>query len=53
MDGQYLTFFEEDDAELERIKDEYESGRLLTGELKALCIAKLQAFVKSFQDVRD
>jgi len=30
---------------------EYRAGRLLTGELKSLCIGKLQEFVKSFQEV--
>lgn len=49
---QYLTFFLEDDDELARIKTEYESGRMLTGEIKAICIAEVQAFVKDFQDRR-
>lgn len=49
---QYLTFFLEDDEELARIKKAYESGEMLTGELKALCIKELQAFVKDFQERR-
>ncbi|KAI5303961.1 hypothetical protein KEM56_007013 [Ascosphaera pollenicola] len=49
---QYLTFFLEDDEELARIKKAYESGEMLTGELKALCIKELQAFVKGFQERR-
>lgn len=49
---QYLTFFLEDDDELEKIRVAYEKGEMLTGELKAKCIAELQAYVKGFQDRR-
>ncbi|KAL2191859.1 tryptophanyl-tRNA synthetase [Thermothelomyces heterothallicus CBS 203.75] len=49
---QYLRFFLEDDEELERIKVEYESGRMLTGELKAICIRELQKYVAAFQERR-
>lgn len=49
---QYLTFFLEDDEELEAIREAYRSGKMLTGELKARCIAELQAYVKGFQDRR-
>jgi tryptophanyl-tRNA synthetase len=49
---QYLTFFLEDDAELERIKIAYQKGELLTGELKALCIAELEKYVLGFQERR-
>ena len=48
---QYLSFFEDDDAELDRIAHEYTSGTMLTGEIKKLCIAKMQKVVKDFQDV--
>ncbi|KAJ7118795.1 hypothetical protein C8R44DRAFT_789292 [Mycena epipterygia] len=47
---QYLTFFLEDDEELERIGVEYRAGRLLTGELKGKCIALVQKFVGDFQE---
>ncbi|KAJ7491228.1 hypothetical protein FB451DRAFT_1552724 [Mycena latifolia] len=47
---QYLTFFLDDDEELERIGVEYRAGRLLTGQLKAKCIELLQKFVGDFQD---
>lgn len=30
---------------------EYKAGRLLTGEMKKLCIETLQEFVKGFQEV--
>ncbi|THH16943.1 hypothetical protein EW146_g3776 [Bondarzewia mesenterica] len=49
---QYLSFFLEDDEELENIGKEYRAGRLLTGQLKAKCVQVLQAFVKDFQDKR-
>lgn len=35
---QYLTFFMEDDAELERIGQEYKAGLLLTGQVKQILI---------------
>ncbi|KAI5303439.1 hypothetical protein KEM55_000549 [Ascosphaera atra] len=49
---QYLTFFLEDDDELARIKKAYESGEMLTGELKQICIREVQQFVKDFQERR-
>jgi tryptophanyl-tRNA synthetase len=49
---QYLTFFLEDDKELESIRVAYTKGELLTGELKAKCISELQAYVKGFQERR-
>ncbi|KAA1477067.1 tryptophanyl-tRNA synthetase [Dentipellis sp. KUC8613] len=49
---QYLTFFLEDDEELERLGKEYRAGTLLTGQLKAKCIQLLQQFVKGFQERR-
>jgi len=50
---QYLTFFLEDDTELENIKVAYRSGILLTGDLKAKCIAEVQSYVSAFQERRD
>ncbi|KAJ9141759.1 Tryptophan--tRNA ligase, cytoplasmic [Pleurostoma richardsiae] len=49
---QYLTFFMEEDDELERIRVAYSKGEMLTGELKAICIKYLQDYVKAFQDRR-
>lgn len=49
---QYLTFFLEDDEELEKIRVEYSTGRMLTGEIKAKCIEQLQIYVKGFQERR-
>lgn len=50
---QYLSFFLEDDAQLESIGVEYRAGRLLTGQLKAKCIEVLQKFVGDFQEVSE
>jgi tryptophanyl-tRNA synthetase len=49
---QYLTFFLEDDAELEEIRVAYRTGKMLTGELKARCISELQTYVLGYQDRR-
>jgi tryptophanyl-tRNA synthetase len=50
---QWLTFFEEDDKKLARIREDYKSGKLLTGELKATLIEKLNAFLKEHQKKRE
>ncbi|KAG2230800.1 hypothetical protein INT48_008741 [Thamnidium elegans] len=47
---QYLSFFLEDDEELQKIHDSYKSGELMTGELKKICIDVLQKFVAGFQE---
>ena len=49
---QYLNFFLDDDAELEKIRSDYRSGKLLTGELKAICIKVVQEYVAAFQERR-
>ena len=49
---QYLTFFMEDDAELEGIRQRYEKGEMLTGVLKGICIRYLQEYVAGFQERR-
>ena len=44
---QWLSiFFEPDDARLTKIKQDYESGALLSGELKAILIEKLNRFLE-------
>ncbi|MEK6927197.1 MAG: tryptophan--tRNA ligase [Nanoarchaeota archaeon] len=51
---QYLKFFfEEDDKKLEKIEKDYKSGKLLSGELKAILIEKVQAFLKEHQSKRE
>lgn len=50
---QWLTFFEEDDAKLKQIYDEYKSGKLLSGELKALAIEKVQSILAQHQKRRE
>lgn len=49
---QYLTFFMEDDTELERIKNAYEKGEMESGEMKAACTKELQAYVSGFRERR-
>ena len=49
---QYLTFFLEDDEELEQVRQDYTSGKLLTGELKAKLIGLLQEIVADHQKLR-
>lgn len=48
---QYLSFFEEDDAKMEKLASEYRKGTLSTREMKAACIEKLQEVVAEFQKV--
>jgi len=51
---QYLKmFFEEDDKKLEKIEKDYRSGKLLTGELKAILIEKINIFLKEHQKKRE
>ncbi len=50
---QWLTFFEEDDAKLKKIREDYKSGKLLTGELKAILIEKINGFLKEHQKKRE
>ncbi|CAJ2507594.1 Uu.00g087800.m01.CDS01 [Anthostomella pinea] len=49
---QYLQFFMDDDEELRKIGQDYKEGKLLTGELKAICIKYLQEYVAAFQERR-
>ncbi|KAJ1439555.1 Tryptophan-tRNA ligase [Sesbania bispinosa] len=48
----YLSFFLEDDAELEHIKKEYGSGRMLTGEVKQRLIQVLTELVERHRRAR-
>jgi len=51
---QYLRiFFEPDDNKLKKIHDDYKSGKLLTGELKAILIEKVNDFLKVHQERRE
>jgi tryptophanyl-tRNA synthetase len=50
---QYLQFFfEEDDGALQEIQAEYESGRLLAGELKQLCIDSATEWLSELAEKR-
>lgn len=51
---QYLKiFFEQDDKKLKKIEDDYKSGKLLSGELKQICIDKINEFLKEHQKARE
>src|SRR3989338_4098965 len=51
---QYLKFFfEPDDKKLQKIHDDYKSGKLLTSELKKILIEKINAFLKDHQKKRE
>ena len=50
---QYLKiFFEPDDKKLEKIHNDYTSGKLLTSELKEILIDKINSFLKTHQKKR-
>ena len=46
---QYLRILEEDDEKLQKIYDDYKSGKLLTGELKKIAIEKINSFLAEHQ----
>nr|XP_057947456.1 tryptophan--tRNA ligase, cytoplasmic [Doryrhamphus excisus] len=48
----YLSFFLEDDEQLEKIRQDYTSGALLTGELKKILIETLQPLIAKHQEQR-
>ena len=51
---QYLRiFFEPDDNKLKSIYDDYKSGKMLTGELKAILIEKMNVFLEVHQERRE
>lgn len=51
---QYLKYlFEEDDKKLKKIESDYKSGKLLSGELKAILIDKINIFLKQHQKNRE
>ena len=51
---QYLRiFFEPDDNKLKQIYDDYRSGKMLSGELKAILIEKINEFLKGHQEKRE
>lgn len=49
---QYLSFFLEDDDRLEQLRQDYESGKITTGEMKAACTKEMQDYVGAFQERR-
>lgn len=54
MPFQYLRiFFEPDDIKLKKLYDDYKSGKLLSGEMKQICIEKAQKFIEEHQAKRE
>jgi len=50
---QYLRFFMDDDQRLEQIRQDYSSGKLLSGELKKILVEVLQGLVAQHQERRN
>lgn len=51
---QYLrTFFEPDDAQLEKIRVAYSGGAMLSGEIKQILIEKITKFMETHRNKRD
>jgi len=50
---QWLRFFEEDDKKLGNIYHDYKNGNMLSGELKAILIDKLNLFLKEHQKKKE
>ena len=46
-------FFEPDDSKMKRIREDYESGALLSGELKEILIDRLTLFLEGHQERRE
>jgi len=49
---QYLLYFEEDDDKLAEIARKYSSGEMMTSEIKAILVNKIQQFVARHQESR-
>ncbi|MAG52455.1 MAG: tryptophan--tRNA ligase [Nanoarchaeota archaeon] len=47
------TFFEPNDNKLKKLHDDYSSGKLLTSELKAITVRKINSFLKKHQKKRE
>ncbi|RLG14681.1 MAG: tryptophan--tRNA ligase [Candidatus Nanohalarchaeota archaeon] len=50
---QWLTFLEEDDKKLKTIYNDYKAGRILSGELKAILIEKINKFLEEHHGRRE
>jgi len=50
---QWLKYFEEDDEKLEKIYKNYSEGKLLSGEIKAILIKKINKILKGHQERKE
>jgi tryptophanyl-tRNA synthetase len=46
-------FFEQDDKQIEKIRSEYKTGKMLTGEIKDLLIQKITKFLQEHRQRRE
>ena len=51
--GSEMCIRDRDDNELNKIREEYISGELLTGEIKAICIDKATTWMKTHHELKD
>ena len=49
---QYMRYFLEDDELLQKYYDDYRSGKMLSGEMKAACADVVSSFISQFQERR-
>lgn len=49
---QYITYFVDDDAKIQKFAEEYRKGEMLTGEMKKECIEVMTEYVNGFQSKR-
>ena len=49
---QYISYFEDDDAKLTKLGEDYRKGEVLTGEMKKECVDIMTTYVKQFQEAR-
>jgi tryptophanyl-tRNA synthetase len=49
---QYISYFEDDDAKLTKLAEDYRKGEVLTGEMKKECVDIMTTYVKQFQEAR-
>ncbi len=50
---QWLTFLEENDKKLQKIHDDYRSGKMLTSKIKEILIDKINTFLQQHQKKRE
>src|SRR6267143_2614918 len=49
----WLSLFEPDDKKMQKIADDYRSGKLLSGELKQMFVDHINAFLEKHRELRE